>query len=86
LDEQKEIVIVTYLSKFTLNNIITYQVLDNMDNASTPQEIKAILTNEAGIQGIFKRLPIISDIENHVHIIYFATDEVRTEKKELIIL
>lgn len=85
MDEQKEIVIVTYLSKFTLNNIITYQVLDNMDNASTPQEIKAILTNEAGIQGIFKRLPIISDIENHVHIIYFATDEVRTEKKELII-
>lgn len=60
-------------------------MLDNTDNASTPQEIKAILTNEAGIQEIFKRIPITTNIENRVHIIYFATHEVKTEETELII-
>ena len=81
-ENNEAIVIITYLSIFKLDEdekdnkvrkvkIVTYKEKDNHD-----KRIKAILTNEAGIQDIMDSLEPTKDLEQKIHIVYFATNQV----------
>lgn len=75
-ENNEAIVIITYISIFNLDKdekvkIVTYKEKDNHD-----KRIKAILTNEAGIQDIMDSLEPTKDLEQKIHIVYFATNQV----------
>ena len=79
MSKNKEaIVIITYLSIFNVdkNNPNTVKIVAYKEKDNQNKPIKAILTNEAGIQDIMDSLEPTKEIEQNIHIVYFATNQV----------